>query len=566
MKALMNSVKISSLFIFFFVTTNPLISLTNQTNSSISTKEKLGVIKGKILANNSEIPLRKVILSLRTAQSRNREQPKTTRTNDSGEYEFKGIKPGKYVLRATRNGYIPQNYGQKPDNFLTQRIMSGTPLTVRADEILEGINFKLIRGGVVEGRVVAQDSEPLSRVRVLLSRYGSFQGQRRLLPIRTDQTDDRGQYRIFDVAPGSYYLSANLSSPFGRNSARPSFPSTYYPGVLNPQEAIKVEVLSGNEIGGYDITLIETLSYSVTGQILQSDGRPADSIRVSSTKDSGDSFFSMSRGTTNSDSQGNFEISNLMSGRYRLIARSRINDGIQTASKTVEITNQNLDGITLTLGNGAQISGKLFPKENLKDIDPRQIQIRMIPSISTRGMFGRSRATINEDFTFQIENILEGLYQFSVNLPPGNHYVKAIQSEGQDFSDTAFEVRNGDRIRNLEIQISSEGAELTGWVEKKESRERVEGATVLLFSKNSNFWKSPARFTKTTQTDQKGNFSVRGLIPGEYLLCALLDHEPGRESEFNYLKKLETEAKQLNLVPNKVLQTTIVVIPTPPSD
>ena len=202
----------------------------------------------------------------------------------------------------------------------------------------------------------------------------------------------------------------------------------------------------------------------------------------------------------------------------------------------------------------------------MKDIDPRQIQIRMIPSISTRGMFGRSRATINEDFTFQIENILEGLYQFSVNLPPGNHYVKAIQSEGQDFSDTAFEVRNGDRIRNLEIQISSEGAELTGWVEKKESRERVEGATVLLFSKNSNFWKSPARFTKTTQTDQKGNFSVRGLIPGEYLLCALLDHEPGRESEFNYLKKLETEAKQLNLVPNKVLQTTIVVIPTPTSD
>ena len=109
----MNFVKVSSLFIFFFVTTNPLISLTNQTNSSINTKEKLGIIKGKILANNSEIPLRKVILSLRTAQSRNREQPKTTRTNDSGEYEFKGVKPGKYVLRATRNGYIPQNYGQK---------------------------------------------------------------------------------------------------------------------------------------------------------------------------------------------------------------------------------------------------------------------------------------------------------------------------------------------------------------------------------------------------------------------------------------------------------------------
>ena len=309
MKVLMNFVKVSSLFIFFFITTNPLISLTNQTNSSINTKEKLGIIKGKILANNSEIPLRKVILSLRTAQSRNREQPKTTRTNDSGEYEFKGVKPGKYVLRATRNGYIPQNYGQQSDNFLTQRIMSGTPLTVRADEILEGINFKLIRGGVVEGRVVDQDSEPLSRVRVLLSRYGSFQGQRRLLPVGTDQTDDRGQYRIFDVTPGSYYLSANLSSRFGRNSARPSFPSTYYPGVLNPQEAIKVEVLSGNEIGGYDITLIETLSYSVTGQILQSDGEPADSIRVSSTKDSENSFFSMSRGTTNSDSQGNFEIS-----------------------------------------------------------------------------------------------------------------------------------------------------------------------------------------------------------------------------------------------------------------
>ena len=566
MKVLMIFLKVSSLFIFFFVTTNPLIGLTTQINSAASTKEKLGVIKGTILANNSGTSLRKVILSLRTAQSRNREQPITTRTNDSGEYEFKGLKPGKYVLRATRNGYIPQNYGQKSDNFLTRRIMSGTPLTVRADEILEGINFKLIRGGVVEGRVADQDNEPLSRVRVILSRYGSFQGQRRLLPVGTEQTDDRGQYRIFDIPAGSYYLSATLSSFFGRTSARPAFPPTYYPGVLNPQEAIKVEVIAGNEMGGYDITLIETSSYSVSGQILQRDGRPADSVRISSTRESANSFFSMSRGTTNSDPQGNFKISNLMAGRYRLMVRSRTNNSLQTASRTVEITNQNLDGITLTLGDGALISGKLLPKESLKNLDPRQIQILMIPSIATRGMFGRSRATINEDFTFQIENILEGLYRFSVNLPPGNHYVKAIQSEGQNFSDHAFEVRNGDQIRSLEIQLSSKGAELTGWVEKKESRERVEGATVLLFSKNSNLWKGPTRFTKTTQTDQKGNFSIQGLIPGEYLLCALLDHEPGRESEFNYLKKLETEAKQLDLVPSKVLQKTLVVIPAPESD
>ena len=47
-----------------------------------------------------------------------------------------------------------------------------------------------------------------------------------------------------------------------------------------------------------------------------------------------------------------------------------------------------------------------------------------------------------------------------------------------------------------------------------------------------------SRFTKTAQTDQSGRFSLEGLVPAEYRVCALTDHEPGRESELDYLISL----------------------------
>lgn len=51
---------------------------------------------------------------------------------------------------------------------------------------------------------------------------------------------------------GSYYLSA-VPRPLDNREEKVdrSFPPVYYPRVLNPQEAAKVEVAAGEEVGGF---------------------------------------------------------------------------------------------------------------------------------------------------------------------------------------------------------------------------------------------------------------------------------------------------------------------------
>ena len=140
------------------------------------------------------------------------------------------------------------------------------------------IDLRLTRGGVITGRVGDEDGEPLARALITVQRYQYVRGERQLQPAGGDQTDDRGQYRVFGLPPGDYYVSAStsgLGALLGRGMqqlaagsaaggggggrgggrSRPSagadrtgatgYAPTYYPGVVSAPEAGKVAVGAG---------------------------------------------------------------------------------------------------------------------------------------------------------------------------------------------------------------------------------------------------------------------------------------------------------------------------------
>ena len=528
--------------------------------------QELGAIQGRIFAADGGSPLAKAVVSLGSAGSRRRERPRTVRTNARGEYEFKDLEAGKYVLSATRNGYVPQNYGQKTIQPF-RRPQGGTPLSLESGQVLAGIDLKLIRGGVVGGTVVDQDNEPLPRVLVMLSSYRSLGGERRLIPVGRAQTDDRGQFRLFDIPPGSYFLSAAPLgfSSFGRSGrGERSFPPTYYPGVLSPEEASKVEVTAGGEVGGFYFTLIEAHSYSVSGRVLTADGSPADSIWIMTVNESVEAIVAMRGAGTSTDPQGEFKVFNLLPGKHRVIARAGRGGDPQMASAAVEVTDRNIEGLTLVLGEGAEISGRIATESEDSDLDWRRI------SVSMRGVSGGSRlrfggrgAEVEEDFTFKLSNLMAGGYRFAVRLPPGNHYVESIRLQGEEVIDRPIEMGDNDRLAGVEVLVSSRGSQISGVVQGEEVRDSVEGATVLIFAADPQNRGNFSRFTKTTQTDQEGRFSLEGLAPAAYLLCALVDHESGRESEPDYLRSLERDSTPIDLSPGQLSQEHLVALPAP---
>ena len=58
------------------------------------------------------------------------------------------------------------------------------------------------------------DGESLALASVLVFQYVYRQGQRELVPRGADRSDDRGQYRVFGLEPGEYFVSAQVPRSF----------------------------------------------------------------------------------------------------------------------------------------------------------------------------------------------------------------------------------------------------------------------------------------------------------------------------------------------------------------
>src|SRR5215510_11583874 len=122
--------------------------------------DKPGIIKGRVIAADTGVGLRRARVTLRGSEARPGSNPQASQTNENGEYELKDVKAGRYTLMVMRNGYVPQTYGQKSTDLMSAMTMSpsqGTQLTVRAGETLSQVNFQMIRGGAVEEQITDQN-------------------------------------------------------------------------------------------------------------------------------------------------------------------------------------------------------------------------------------------------------------------------------------------------------------------------------------------------------------------------------------------------------------------------
>src|SRR5437773_8409084 len=165
-----------------------------------------GLIAGRVLAADSGRPVKRARVFATAA-----ELPggRAMLTDENGAFDLTELPAGRYTLTVSKSGFISLSYGQR------RPLQAGTPLQLGDGQQLKGVDFHLPRGGVISGRVVDEDGEPVPGATVRVLRYQYLQGDRRLTPAGSGQTDDRGQYRVWGLMPGDYYVNAltRLSGP-----------------------------------------------------------------------------------------------------------------------------------------------------------------------------------------------------------------------------------------------------------------------------------------------------------------------------------------------------------------
>lgn len=132
---------------------------------------------------------------------------RVTVTGNAGHFAFAGLPAGRFTLTATRPGYVTVSYGARRPG------RPGVPIAVGDGQHVD-ITMTIVRGAVITGTIVDPHGRPMPNVRVeaLPSTTGGGSGGSSNTGAST--TDDRGVYRIYGLAPGTYHVRATVQAQF----------------------------------------------------------------------------------------------------------------------------------------------------------------------------------------------------------------------------------------------------------------------------------------------------------------------------------------------------------------
>ena len=239
----------------------------------------------------------------------------STNTDDSGMYKFEKVRAGQFTVGVSAAGF----YNPKKRNEWD----SGTDLTIADNDSADEINFALIRGAVVTGRLFDERGRSIIEQEVILMKQGA-DGKKQTIKCN-DRSDDRGIYRCYGVEPGKYIVGAgadpkegDLQMYQGRQYLR-----AWFPGVRDEDKATTIDVKIEAESAGIDIKLSQRKKgYKALGKVIDAvSGKPVPMIMIASgiLNENGDmSGYTMGGIFSNTD--GEFTLSGLTTGKYRAIA------------------------------------------------------------------------------------------------------------------------------------------------------------------------------------------------------------------------------------------------------
>jgi protocatechuate 3,4-dioxygenase beta subunit len=241
------------------------------------------------------------------------------RTGPTGKAVFDAVAPGEYKSSASHPSYV--------------RMLESKDVTIEPEKSTE-LTIILDRGGMLSGKVVNEDNEPIEGVSVWVSQPQE-EGVTRMPTLggsKTGRTGADGTFRLEGIAPGAYLLQARKNGY-----------------LLYKEEGVSIS--SGEKNEGVEITL--SLGLSISGRVVDTHGMPIKSTHVQAT----DGRHYASTGT---DARGEYKLTGLYEGSFRITASSQ-----DYLSHTIEDVRAPASNVTITLNKAAVIRGFVSSSDNI---------------------------------------------------------------------------------------------------------------------------------------------------------------------------------------------------------
>jgi protocatechuate 3,4-dioxygenase beta subunit len=495
-------------------------------------KPEAGSIEGRVISGVSGEGVKNAEIVVYGREN----QRYTTRTGSGGGFAMPDIEPGRYRLEVSKRGYARFVYGA----HRTDR--PGAMLSVDSGQHVSNLVLPMSPQGVITGRVLDEDGDPVPYIEVQLLRYGFHHGKRHLEQSDGGQTDDLGEFRLFGLSPGRYYLSAESEAWQREGFGTEGFAPTYYPRTTDTAGATAIDVRPGSLLRGVDITLIKARTVRVRGRVVDPTMKQtAQGLSfmqgVGVQLEPRTEFMGSSRSFSpnNMDAQGNFEIRSVVPGAYFIQAFKRTQGKQYFARQAIDAGQSDIENIVLELSPAAEIKGQLhLAGRSPASLSDAQISLNPPPGVY---YFGWPGGSVKADGSFTISNVVTAThYELNVNGLSEDYYVKSARLGDTDILDAGVEFTSSVSGR-LDVFMSSNGGEVEGVVLNADDQP-AKAATVELVPDEPH--RARSRLYRQASTDQYGRFLIKGVAPGGYKLFAWEDIIDGQYEDPEFMKSYET--------------------------
>jgi hypothetical protein len=388
-------------------------------------------------------------------------------SGEDGRFAFRDVSPGSYHLVASRTGYAAV-YFKGGGPFGTDR---GPAFTIAGGQRLNDVELKLIRGGVITGRVLDEFGEPVHDASISFERLDRTLGDdtsRFYALASMFSTDARGHYRLYGLPPGEYIVGVSHYSLGVRlgSTTGPAidFLPAYYANASDPKRATPISVGPGEERVGIDLRLRTAALSSVEGKLIVPAGVDPQLVSVRlepAPGETGGTDF----GVTRVAADGSFR-SQVLPARYALAATfdpamhspSRQDEPQLWAASIVTVGNEDVKGLSLLLQPAMRLTGRVVFAAGSPTLDLAHLTVSLVPLDPDSTIdIHPSDGSLDANGRFTITGITPGRYRFA--MPSGLLVTIRITSatiEGAKVGDDGFEVQQGVNVDQVVLTVRIE--------------------------------------------------------------------------------------------------------------
>jgi len=468
-----------------------------------------------------------------------------------GAFTILNVRAGAYRLAASRSGYLRREFGQRSHMGL------GMVLNLEPGQPLRNLEIELRPAAAISGRVTDQRGDPLAatEVKALVPSYQN--GQRILRTVQSTVTNDLGEYRLFGLAAGQYFVCATpgdnavtslVISPLLTSQTIVTsgpLPSTaaavYYPSTTDSRTASTIDISNGGEFGGVNITIIPLKTRHIRGNVLGGMARvtlvPADPGLTTSVR--------------NADaSEGPFDFPNVAPGEYTLVARS----GELLGTTSVNLRDNDLDGVTIGLSPTVHVPTKVsFDDRTAGETDPdlESINLNLLADPPIPGAPPDVYGPFQNGFLafgvlmrqdFRITNLTVRNSAAATRLR--NAFFKSIRMGDRDVLNEGFRVEDAEKIGSIEIVLGTHPGILSGTVVNEKQKPGANVNVLLVPDAGRRRWADTYR---SVTTDLAGRYTIDRIAPGDYIVFSWEEVEEGAWMDPEFMKKYENRGKRIHI-------------------